>query len=54
MTTVVATGPLLPGVAEAGSGDQATPGIQPHHPAVATAATLASAVRGGSAAGPAI
>jgi hypothetical protein len=40
-TSIVAAGPLLPAVAGASLGAQATPEILPHHPAVTTAATLA-------------
>jgi hypothetical protein len=39
---VVAAGPPRPGVAVTSPGKQATPEIRPHHPAVSTAATLAS------------
>ena len=38
---VVAAGPLLPGVAGASPGEQATPESQPQHPAASTAAMLA-------------
>ena len=67
MTIVVAAGSLLAGVAEASLGDQATSGLQPHQPAVSTAATLpplssrwqhgrtpAAAWRAQAAAGPAM
>jgi hypothetical protein len=41
MTVNVATGPLMSGIPAAGPGDQATPVIHPHHPAVSTAAAVA-------------
>ena len=41
MTVNVATGPLMSGVADASPGDQATPDIRPHHPALSTAAAIA-------------
>ena len=41
MTVNVAAGPLMSGVAAAGVGDQATPVIHPHHPALGTAAAIA-------------